>query len=162
MTPWLKIAAAHLGTRETPGPGNNPKIIGWAKRIGGWIASFYKQDSIPWCGLFVGYVMVQAGFKVGQDALSALSWAKFGQALKIPTPGAILVFKRPGGGHVGFYVSEDRTTFHVLGGNQSDAVTLTRISKDRLVAVRWPPGVPLPKTGRVTKVFTGAISVNEE
>jgi len=49
---------------------------------------------------------------------------------------------RSGGGHVGFYVGEDDRTvsgkpcYHVLGGNQSDAVTIARIDKDRMRACR--------------------------
>jgi hypothetical protein len=53
-------------------------------------------------------------------------------------PGAVLVFKRPGGGHVGFYVGEDATSYFVLGSNQADSVCIERISKDRCVALRWP------------------------
>jgi len=58
-------------------------------------------------------------------------------------PGAVLVFERPGGGHVGFYVGEDATAYHVLGGNQGDAVTIARIAKDRCIARRWPAGRPV-------------------
>jgi len=46
---------------------------------------------------------------------------------------------------VGFYVGEDATHLHVLGGNQGDAVSITRIPKDRLSEMRWPEGFPLPK-----------------
>ena len=49
-----------------------------------------------------------------------------------------MTFKRPGGGHVGFYVGEDSTAYHVLSGNQFDKVGITRIDKSRLVAIRWP------------------------
>jgi hypothetical protein len=58
-------------------------------------------------------------------------------------PGAVLVFEREGGGHVGFYVGEDGTSYHVIGGNQGDAVSVARIAKTRLVASRWPKGVPV-------------------
>ena len=55
----------------------------------------------------------------------------------------MLVFERDGGGHVGFYVGEDGTHYHVLGGNQDDAVSIAKIAKSRLVASRWPKGVPV-------------------
>ena len=32
--------------------------------------------------------------------------------------------------------------FHVLGGNPSDAVTIARIAKSRLLGARWPSTVP--------------------
>jgi uncharacterized protein (TIGR02594 family) len=156
-------AERNLSVREVPGSGNNPTIIGWAKKLGGWIASYYKQDSIPWCGLFVNYCMAVAGAKTIQSGLGALNWATYGVGLGMAIPGAILVFKRPGGGHVGFYVSEDNDTFHVLGGNQSDAVTITKIAKNRLVATRWPSNFKVPPGARpIHKKFDGKLSVNEK
>lgn len=161
--PWMKVAESLLRTREAPGPANNPTILGWAKRIGGWIASFYKSDSTPWCGLFTAYALVVGGQPVRQDALGALNWATYGIGLKQGIYGAILVFKRPGGGHVGFYVSEDKDAYHVLGGNQSDAVTITRVAKNRCVAIRWPANVKIPAGAKpIWKKFDGQLSENEE
>jgi hypothetical protein len=73
----------------------------------------------------------------------------------------VLVFQRPGGGHVGFYVGEDATAYHVLGGNQGDAVTIARIAKARCVARRWPLGVKL--TGKPVQLASncGPLSRNE-
>jgi uncharacterized protein (TIGR02594 family) len=160
----MKVAEANLNIREVPGPGDNPKIIGWAKRLGGWIASFYKKDSIPWCGLFVGYCLVSAGAENNQNGLGALNWAPYGNKLNVAIPGAILVFKRPGGGHVGFYVSEDDVSYHVLGGNQSDMVKVSRVEKRRLVpgGIRWPKGFAIPTDARpVKKKFDGELSTDE-
>jgi uncharacterized protein (TIGR02594 family) len=158
----MKEARRLLGTREAPGAANSSVIIGWARSIGGWIASFYRQDSIPWCGLFVNHCMSVGGQPTIQDGLGALNWSKYGKKLAIGVPGAILVFKREGGGHVGFYVSEDDTTYHVLGGNQSDAVTIARVAKNRIVAIRWPGNAKLPADLRpVKKKFDGKISTNE-
>ena len=38
--------------------------------------------------------------------------------------------------------NEDDTHFFVLGGNQSDAVTIARIAKSRLLGARWPATYP--------------------
>lgn len=160
MAPWMKIAYSLNGTKEFAGKSNNPKIIEWAKKVGGWIASFYKEDSIPWCGLYVAHCMKEAGFPVKQDALSALSWANYGRSCE-PSVGAIMVFKRSGGGHVGFYVGEDKDAYHILGGNQSDMVNVARIAKDRFVDSRWPSTFPLPKTGRVWLTARTNLSRNE-
>ena len=65
----------------------------------------------------------------------------FGQDTR-PAPGAVLVFERGSGGHVGFAVGQDDTHFYVLGGNQSDAVTVARIGKPRLLGARWPATFP--------------------
>lgn len=161
MQPWLKTAYSYVGTKEVQGAKSNPKIIQWAKRMGGWIASFYKNDDIPWCGLFVAECFNVHGYQVSQQSLSALAWADWGQKSPI-APGAVLVFKRQGGGHVGFYVGEDSTAFHVLGGNQSDSVSVTRIAKNRLVAVRWPKeSHPPADEQRVIKSASGSLSRNE-
>ena len=47
------------------------------------------------------------------------------------------------GGHVGFAIGQDVAHFFVLGGNQSDAVTITRVTKSRLLGARWPATYPL-------------------
>lgn len=161
MQPWLSTAYSYLGTKEIPGAKSNPRIIQWAKNIGGWISSFYKNDDIPWCGLFVAECFNVHKLKVSQKSLSALSWADWGQKSPI-APGAVLVFKRQGGGHVGFYVGEDSTAFHVLGGNQSNSVSIARVAKDRLVAVRWPQeSHPPADEQRVIKSAYSSFSRNE-
>jgi uncharacterized protein (TIGR02594 family) len=158
---WFETAKSLLGTKEITGNKHNPVILSWAKEIGGWIGKFYNADEIPWCGLFVAYCFDKNNIPVGQNSLGALSWAQWGVPIAKASPGAVLVFVRPGGGHVGFYVSEDKEAYHVLGGNQSNAVTITRIAKNRLKAIRWPAKTPLPTQGPVFVKFTGNLSTNE-
>jgi uncharacterized protein (TIGR02594 family) len=158
---WFETAKSLLGTREITGPNHNTTILSWARGIGGWLGKFYNADEIPWCGLFVAHCFRVAGLPVGQNSLSALSWAQWGVPIQKASPGALLVFIRSGGGHVGFYVSEDKDAYHVLGGNQSNAVTITRIAKNRLKAIRWPAKTPLPTQGPVFAKFNGALSTNE-
>jgi hypothetical protein len=79
---------------------------------------------------------------LGTNPYWARNWLQFGQAVP-PVTGAVLVFARGSGGHVGFAVGQDDTHFHVLGGNQSDAVTVARIAKSRLLGARWPVTFPL-------------------
>ena len=105
--------------------------------------------------------MVENGLNPPSIAVRASAWGDWGTKLTRGTPGAILVFTRSGGGHVGFYVSEDAATYHVLGGNQSDSVSITKIAKDRCTAIRWPAGVPAPTAGPVVKQFNGRLSTNE-
>ncbi len=141
---WLKAARAKIGTREAAGAANNLTIMGWAKRLGTKVLGIaYNADSVPWCGVFVAACLQEAGLPSTPIAVRATAWATYGQRLRFErlAPGAILVFQRPGGGHVGFYVGEDADAFHVLGGNQGNAVTIMRIMKDRCIAARWPTGV---------------------
>ncbi|MFW2829867.1 TIGR02594 family protein [Sphingomonas sp. ID0503] len=143
---WLTAARAKNGTREAAGALNNPAIMGWAKRLGTKVLGIvYNADSVPWCGLFVATCMAEAGQTPPPVAVRAKAWASWGANLREDhlSPGAVLVFERPGGGHVGFYVGEDLTHYHVLGGNQGDRVCVARIEKGRCVARRWPRGVPV-------------------
>lgn len=162
---WLRQARDLLGTQESPGDANNTTILDWARQEGGWIERFYTEDAIPWCGLFVSHCLLHAGYDGPKNPLSALAWADWGEAVPMAEreAGCVLVFARKGGGHVGFYVGEDAdgTALHVLGGNQSDAVTITRIGTDRLHAVRWPAGLARRKSGFLTPRLTAGLSGNE-
>jgi uncharacterized protein (TIGR02594 family) len=138
MTRWLERARSFMGVREIPGAATNRSIAGWLRRLGAW----WQDDETPWCGVFVGYVLAESGFEIPKYYMRAKAWADWGANLRPDrlSPGAVLVFGRDGGGHVGFYVGEDALAYHVLGGNQSNAVTIMRIAKSRLLASRWPRG----------------------
>ena len=161
---WLAAARARLGTREAAGAANSATILGWAKRLGTKVLGMiYNADSTPWCGVFVASCLAEDDIVSAPIAVRAMSWATWGLALRPErlAPGAVLVFERPGGGHVGFYVGEDAVAYHVLGGNQGDAVTVARIEKSRCIARRWPESRPVVGK-RVQIAVTGKpISRNE-
>lgn len=164
----VKAAVALYGTREAPGSANNATILAWAAEVEkalGVKHLGYTADSIPWCGLFAGVVATRAGWadQMPKTPLWARSWLEFGQKADAPSFGDILVFGRDGGGHVGFYVGEDAGYYHVLGGNQSDAVTITRIAKTRLLGARRPKWrVAQPSSVRkITVGASGPVSTNE-
>ena len=143
---WLTAARAKLGTREAPGAANSPTIMGWAKRLGTKVLGIaYNADSVPWCGVFVAACLHEVGMTPATIAVRAKSWATWGVNLAADrlAPGVVLVFEREGGGHVGFYVGEDTASYHVLGGNQGDRVSIMRLEKKRCVARRWPTGRPV-------------------
>lgn len=145
------------GTLEVAGNGNNPTILKWAKELGGWEANYYTKDSIPWCGLFAAIVAKRAGKNVVKNYLRALSWSSFGTLINKAEVGLgdVLIFTRNGGGHVGFYIAEDKTHYHVLGGNQSDRVNITRIAKSRLYSCNRPKYNLKPRS--VKKYWMNAI-----
>lgn len=151
---------ALFGTHESPGPGDNPVIVGWAVECG--LGDEYKHDETPWCGLFLAVVTKRAGYKIVGDPLWALNWSDFGIQSDTPSFGDVLTFTRPGGGHVGLYVGEDDSCFHVLGGNESDQVEICRILKTRLHAARRPPYAVAPANVKPVKLSpTGTVSTNE-
>lgn len=153
------------GTREIVGPQHNPVIMRWAKEVG--LERTYTADEIPWCGLLAAVVVQRANFTPVTNPLWARNWVNFGN----PVPkgqemlGDILVFTRPGGGgHVGFYLGEDATCFHVGGGNQSNMVNGTRILKSRLIQARrcpWRIAQPT-QVRKITLNANGTISNNEQ
>ena len=148
------------GTLEAPGQASNPTIMAWAQETG--LRNVYTADSVAWCGLFMAVVAKRAGKPMAEGPLWALNWGKWGQNGGQPELGDVLTFVRPGGGHVGLYVGEDQAAYHVLGGNQSDAVTITRIDKDRLRACRQFFAAGKPANVRpVILRPNGVLSVNE-
>lgn len=168
---WLKkeLAPRHLveavkliGTKEVPGVKHNPAIMSWAKEVG--IADIYQNDEMAWCGLFMAVTMLRAGREPLRrySAIRAREWANFGVRADKAELADILVFARPGGGHVGYYVGEDALCYHVLGGNQSNSVNVTRIEKSRCVAIRRPAYNNKPANIRVIALAaTGTVSTNE-
>lgn len=165
----IREALLTYGTLEVPGTANNPVIIGWAKEVKGSVAEAYKADSIPWCGLWMAVIAKRSGWEPVNSPLWALSWASFGQYVgnapspKVAALGDVLVFTRNGGGHVGLYVGEDSDCYHVLGGNQSDSVCITRIAKSRLYTARrpkWKSAQPA-SVKKIVVGASGAISKNE-
>lgn len=160
----LVEALCHYGTMEKPGKGSNPDISNWAREAG--VSGWYTDDDIPWCGLFVGIVAKRAGYPfTAAKLLSARAWADYGVAVNKATPALwdILVFIRPGGGHVGFYAGENDKAFLVYGGNQSNAVGFAWIDKARLLAVRRPAyAIGTPRNiRRIFLTYNGEISTNE-
>ncbi|GGE75229.1 TIGR02594 family protein [Sphingomonas prati] len=161
---WLRHARKLVGTREAAGPANSPTIMGWAKALGTKVLGMiYNADSVPWCGLFVAECMRAAALPSAPIAVRAKAWAAWGANLSADklAPGAVLVFERPGGGHVGFYVGEDATCYHVLGGNQGDRVSIMRLEKSRCVARRWPKGVAVVG-GPVRMLLTAGVPVSRD
>lgn len=151
---WMKTAKSFIGTKETPGPKSDAVIMGWADRLG---LKNYADDAIAWCGLYMGYVMFHSVplDRIPANPLGARQWLQYGRDTT-PQYGAVLVFWRGDKdgwqGHVGFYIGEDDTHYHVLGGNQTDSVSIARLDKERLLEARWPISVPRPHKADIRRI----------
>lgn len=152
--PWITEAKTALGRNEAR---DRTWLMDWLKRDG---RSLGDPCKTPGCGDFVETCIRMAlpdepllG-AVGTNPYWARNWLLFGQAVQ-PITGAVLIFERGSGGHVGFAIGQDDTHFYVLGGNQSDAVTIARIAKSRLLGARWPATVPI-RTQRLPTMQPGA------
>ncbi|MBI1401465.1 TIGR02594 family protein [Hyphomonas sp.] len=154
-----------FGTLEGPGAEDNPVIMGWAAEVGvPAIEDAFTADAVPWCGLWMAVVAKRAGKPVNANALWARSWLRWGdKAPADPQLGDVLIFRRgKTSGHVGLYVGEDADAFHVLGGNQGDAVSIVRIDRDRLLGARRIYTIAAPaNVRRVMLKPAGGLSGNE-
>lgn len=139
---WMYEAVKMLGVQEQA---DNKRLRWWLRSGGGTVGD---PARVPWCGDFVE-TCIALGLPnepLPANPYLAASWALWGQIVT-PRYGAVLSFWRGSPkswkGHVGFCVGADSEAYHVLGGNQSDAVTVTRIAKGRLRAggCRWPSTV---------------------
>ena len=160
---WLSVGRAFVGIQEVAGPASNPIILRWARDIGA--PSWYANDGQPWCAVWMNRLMKACKKSMagtGFELLRAKTFESWGQKLRQPSLGAVLVFSRPEGAHVGLYLGETDTNYRVLGANQSNAITEMWIAKPRLTAIRWPADEPLPTTGPVTVKADGQpVSQNE-
>lgn len=137
--PWIVHARRVLGLHEEV---HNAKLREWLKSDGHALGD---PAVYPWCGDFVE-TAIRLGLpdetftgKVAENPYWALNWREFGRSSE-PTFGAIASIKRNGGGHVGFVVGEDDNHYFLLGGNQSNTVSIAPKKKSRFTAAsfRWP------------------------
>jgi uncharacterized protein (TIGR02594 family) len=135
--PWLAIAYAELGVKEVTGSGDNPRIVQYLRSTN-LSAPFRNNDETAWCSGFANWCVEQAGF-AGTDSAAAISWGLWGKETSSPGAGDVVVFNWGNGhGHVGFFVGFSGTSVQVLGGNQSDAVTVKNWPKAKVWRYRKP------------------------
>lgn len=159
--PWMVEAKRLLGRHEV--------------RDNGWLRNWLRSDGktlgdpakLPWCGDFVETSIRLAlpgepfPGALGENRYWARNWLRLGAEIS-PCYGAVVVFERGSGGHVGFAMGEDADALHVLGGNQSNAVTIARIAKNRLLGARWPSTWPRPLSTTLPRMTRdGQLSQNE-
>lgn len=157
---WVGIARGDIGLREIPGGPTAPKIATWLAKLGAW----WRDDETPWCGTAVAAWMEACGIKPAKNWFRAKAWLDWGTPIAAPAVGAVVVFERQGGGHVGLVIGRDQAgRLLVLGGNQGNAVSIAPFDTARVAGYRWPAermnelGVsPLP-----VLVASGPASTNE-
>lgn len=134
---WMELARAELGVSEVSGSGHNKRIVDYFADAG---HPEVKNDETAWCAGFCGAILKRAGMP-NSGSLAARSYLKYGTPVETPQVGDIVVFSRGNStweGHVGFYVGETDTSVKVLGGNQSNKVSIASYSKTRLLGYRRP------------------------
>lgn len=136
----LTIARSYLGTKELKGAADNPKIMEMYRTVGHhWV----EHDEVAWCAAFVGHCLEKAGI-TSTRKLNARSYLTWGEKVAGPEQakeGDVVVFTRGSNtaqGHVAFFLKATGSQVEVLGGNQSDSVTIARYAKSRLLGIRRP------------------------
>ena len=136
---WLSFAKREIGVAEFKGKGrSNPRIEEYhqSTNVG------KSDDSVAWCSSFANFCIESAGL-VGTGSALARSWLKWGKKIRSPKLGCIVVLKsgsKSWMGHVGFYVGAGTSdgTIKVLGGNQSDRVSVVEYSVNKVLGYRIP------------------------
>lgn len=146
--PWIAAALAEIGQAESRGETHNPRILAYHART--TLAA--KADEVPWCASFVSWALEEGGQESARSA-RALDYAEWGQALAKPVFGCVVVLRRIGGGHVGFWMGERDGKALVLGGNQSNRVSVAPYALDDVASYRWPAGLAKPEPESVAEVF---------
>lgn len=136
MTPF-DIARSYIGTTEGPGPADNPVIMEMYASVG---QTHVEHDSVAWCAAFVGHCLEKAGIRSTRK-LTARSYLDWGLPVEVPDAqqGDIGVISRGSSswqGHVFFIDRIEGEWVWGLGGNQDDAVNVTRYPVAKLLGVR--------------------------
>jgi len=160
---------------------NNLQVCLGEASCGGWKETFVKtgtsnqnimscyravgapqpNDKTAWCAGFTGAMLKKAGAEYVKN-LWALNYKNWGKEVPVGDPSRwrmndVVVFQRPGGGHVGFVKAVDpvKQRLLVVGGNQGDNLTQTVFrfaSGDGLKVVAIRRGWPLPPAADVSIV----------
>jgi len=140
------IAQRYAGVGELPGAQDHPLIQWWLSLCGFALDS---HDEIPWCSAFCQHAPWELRLPRSKSAL-ARSWLGVGRtiALSEVVPGFdVVILQRGAGvqpgpenqtapGHVGFYAGYQPPLVQILGGNQSNKVSIESFPYDRVLGVR--------------------------
>lgn len=116
------------------------------------LSKFFQQAGFSldpretaWCAAFANASLAQAGLK-GTGSLAARSFETWGEGVdpSQAMPGDVAVFSRPeagpNAGHVGFFQGYNPDgSIRVLGGNQSNSVSVTDMPASQLLGIRRAP-----------------------
>lgn len=145
ITPF-DLAQRFIGVKEAPGAtAANPLILGMLKLDQTWPT----DDEVAWCSAFVNFIVWLLRLPRSKS-LGARSWLGVGRAIPISSAQIgfdVVILSRGEGaqpgpdvinasGHVGFFAGIDEGMVHLLGGNQSNSVSIASFPTSRILGVR--------------------------
>lgn len=126
---YLHLAAVDAVNQvtEKKGRGSHPRLQHYFDLLSKKGVVRGANDDDPWCGYYVGGIMLESGLPIPDAPGMARSWLKWGVKIDTPKRGCVVIFERPGSptsGHVGIVtaINKAKTHIRVLGGNQNDRV----------------------------------------
>lgn len=128
-------AMSFLGVQEKEGKANNKQILDM------FVSAGFEGlgDEVPWCAAFVTHVLKECGYSYIKS-LKARDYQHYGCATGYPMLGNIVVLWRESEdsqfGHVGFFIRKDKHHVWLLGGNQSDKVSVQKYPRKRVISYR--------------------------
>lgn len=150
------IAQRFVGMKEVPGSASNPQIMAMLNLDQDWP----EDDEVPWCAAFLNYVAWLLRL-TRSKSLRARSWLQVGEPVPIKDARVgfdVVILSRGKGdqpgpevinapGHVGFFsgiewLTEKESAEHLaenflmLGGNQSNTVSVATYPLSRILGVR--------------------------
>lgn len=139
-----ELAERFIGIKETPGLMDTPLVLAMLRLDAAWPA----HDEVPWCSAFANFICHLLRLPRSKS-LSARSWLSVGHVTDLRDAQAgfdVVILSRgsnaPGPdvldapGHVGFYAGREGDRVYLLGGNQSDSVSVAPFASSRVLGVR--------------------------
>ena len=128
-----------VGLREVVGHGSHPLVLGMLRLDNPGVA----DDDTPWCSALVNFTAELLGLP-RSHSLAARSWLDVGVPITLHEArpaNDVVVFWRGAEddgvhGHVGVYAGFDGASVLVLGGNQSNQVSIAPYPLSKLLGVR--------------------------
>jgi uncharacterized protein (TIGR02594 family) len=151
------IAMKELGTAEIFGDTHNSRIVEYHAAT----SLRATSDEVPWCASFVNWCLKKATIN-GTNSARARSFLTWGVAVSLEEAerGDIVVLSRGTNvqfGHVGFFAGQEGKSVLVLGGNQSNKVSISPYPLHRILSIRraiMPSETPSSSpTFRIPSVF---------
>jgi uncharacterized protein (TIGR02594 family) len=141
----FELAERFIGISEVVGVASNPQVLAMLQLDERWPVG----DDVPWCSAFVNYICWLLRLPRSKG-LSARSWLLVGSSVYLRDAEVgfdVVILKRGKGdqpgpevikapGHVGFYGGRDEANVFVLGGNQGDAVNVSRFDWSLILGIR--------------------------
>lgn len=140
ITPYhLALRMAAAGVKEVPGAKTN-----WLIAAMNWMTLGSANEDDPWCGSMLHFTHWLLGFQSPKNPAGARNWLQVGDVVseRDVRKGDVVILWRESRagwkGHVGYFDRWEGDHVRLLGGNQSDGVTLSSFDRSRILGIRRP------------------------